>query len=294
MHVAACYIYPLKSGQAVAVPGFEITARGPKNDRLWMVVRDGGDKDGHFLTQRERGCAKMALIQPHLNADNILELNAPQMPALRAEDVVLSEKTRDVKIWEDTCKAFDAGDRAAQWLSNYLGQPVRLVRIDDSQPRPTDPKYSTSGDEVGFADGYPLLVTAQSSLEKLSEHFPSGSNIGMERFRPNIVLAGTPPFAEDIIHEMKVGDIVLELVKPCERCPITTIDQASGISPNSEPLKTLGKVRRGSADGLKGAFFGHNAIPRSLGTIAVGSPVEILSQKTPHPAVAQALLKPSI
>ena len=107
----------------------------------------------------------------------------------------------------------------------------------------------------------------------------------MERFRPNIVLEGAEPFEEDVIHEIKIGDVVLEFVRPCSRCKITTINQTEGASTSDEPLRTLGRVRRGKGDGLEGVFFGQNAIPRKLGVVKVGDNVEILSKRPLHPAL---------
>ena len=107
----------------------------------------------------------------------------------------------------------------------------------------------------------------------------------MERFRPNIVLEGAEPFEEDVIHEIKIGDVVLEFVRPCSRCKITTINQTEGVSTSDEPLRTLGRVRRGKGGGLEGVFFGQNAIPRKLGVIKVGDNVEILSKRALHPAL---------
>ena len=152
---------------------------------------------------------------------------------------------------------------------------IRFTNID----------YSQQGDQVSFADGFPLLITNLASLEKLNTHFPSNSEIEMARFRPNIILTGAQPFEEDIIHEIKIGDATLEFVKPCTRCMITTIDQRNGISLSDEPLRTLGKVRQGNGGGLNGVFFGQNAIPRKLGIIKVGDEIEILSKKPLHPAL---------
>ena len=144
--------------------------------------------------------------------------------------------------------------------------PCRLVRLPDGFIRLTDGNYSRPGDNVSFADGFPLLVTNLASLGKLRNHFPPNVVIGMERFRPNIVLDGIHPFEEDFIHEIRISDVVLEFVKPCNRCMVTTIYQSEG-------------------GGLQGVFFGQNAIPRKLGAIAVGDNVEILSKKPLHSAL---------
>ena len=290
--VSGCYIYPLKSGSGISVDELELTQRGPKNDRLWMLVQSQGPNTGKFITQRDKGCEKLALVKAFPNGVGDTKFSTPDGRTLVVSVDDLSCYDSVVHIWGNECVAMDAGNAIAHWFSDYLDQPCRLVKIPDDFIRSTDPVYSRQGDQVSFADGFPLLVTNAASLEKLRKYFPPNTDIGMERFRPNIVLEGIEPFEEDIVHEIKIGDVVLEFVKPCARCKITTIDQAKGISPSSEPLRTLGQVRRGKGQGLQGGFFGQNAIPRELGTIKVGHDVEILSKRPLHPALESAVLKP--
>ena len=290
--VSSCHIYPLKSGSGVSVDKLELTQRGPKHDRLWMLVHDQGPNTGQFITQRDKSCEKLALVKAFPNGDGSTNFSRPSGETLVVSVSDLSIYDGVVHVWGDECAAMDAGIAVADWFSDYLGQPCRLVKMPDDFIRPADPVYSRQGDRVSFADGFPLLVTNAASLEKLRKYFPPNTDIGMERFRPNIVLEGIEPFEEDVIHEIKIDDVVLEFVKPCARCKITTIDQAKGISPSSEPLRTLGQVRRGKGKGLQGGFFGQNAIPRELGTIKVGNDVEILSRRPLHPALEIAVLKP--
>ena len=290
--VSGCYVYPLKSGRGISVDKLELTQRGPKNDRLWMLVQSQGPNAGKFITQRDKGCEKLALVKAFPNGVGDTKFSTPDGRTLVVSVDDLSCYNSVVHIWGDECVAMDAGNSIAHWFSDYLDQPCRLVKMPDDFIRSTDPVYSRQGDQVSFADGFPLLVTNAASLEKLRKYFPPNTDIGMERFRPNIVLEGIEPFEEDIIHEIKIGDVVLEFVKPCARCKITTIDQAKGISPSSEPLRTLGQVRRGKGKGLQGGFFGQNAIPRELGTIKVGNDVEILSKRPLHQVPEFAALKP--
>ena len=290
--VSGCYVYPLKSGRGISVDNLELTQRGPKNDRLWMLVQSQGPNAGKFITQRDKGCEKLALVKAFPNGVGDTKFSTPDGRTLVVSVDDLSCYSSVVHIWGDECVAMDAGNAIAHWFSDYLDQPCRLVKIPDDFIRSTDPVYSRQGDQGSFADGFPLLVTNAASLEKLRKYFPPNTDIGMERFRPNLVLEGIEPFEEDIIHEIKIDDVVLEFVKPCARCKITTIDQAKGISPSSEPLRTLGQVRRGKGKGLQGGFFGQNAIPRELGTIKVGNEVEILSKRPLHPALGIAVLKP--
>ncbi len=257
-----------------------------------MLVQNQGPNAGKFITQRDKGCEKLALVKAFPNGLGDTKFSTPDGRTLVVSVDDLSCYDSVVHIWGNECVAMDAGNAIAHWFSDYLDQPCRLVKIPDDFIRSTDPVYSRQGDQVSFADGFPLLVTNAASLEKLRKYFPPNTDIGMERFRPNIVLEGIEPFEEDIVHEIKIGDVVLEFVKPCARCKITTIDQAKGISSSSEPLRTLGQVRRGKGKGLQGGFFGQNAIPRELGTIKVGNDVEILSKRPLHPALEIAVLKP--
>ncbi|MFP4313576.1 MAG: MOSC domain-containing protein [Alphaproteobacteria bacterium] len=292
--VSGCYIYPLKSGAGMPVDKFVLTERGPTHDRLWMLVQDQGINAGKFITQRDRGCEKLSLVQSSLDKEGKIKFSTPAGKTLEVSQSGWNKYKGAVRVWSDECAAVDAGDTAAKWFSDYLGQPCRLVKIPDDFIRATDPAYSRQGDQVSFADGFPLLVTNMASLKTLSEHFPPNVEIGMERFRPNIVLEGAEPFEEDVIHELKIGNVVLEFVKPCSRCKITTIDQTEGVSPSNEPLKTMGQVRRGKGDGLQGVFFGQNAVARVLGTINVGDEVEILSKRSLHPALENAVLKAEV
>ncbi len=293
--IAECYIYPLKSGRAMSVNTLDVTNRGPVNDRIWMLVRDQDSEMGKFITQRDKGCEKLALVSAHPDETGAITFSTDDGGGeLFVEQDHLHHYKGTVRIWRDECAAMDAGDKAAQWFSHYLNQPCRLVKIPDDFIRSTDSNYSKPTDQVSFADGFPLLVTNNSSLQKLSKHFTPHTTISMDRFRPNIVLDGIGAFEEDIIHEIKIGNVVLEFVKPCNRCKITTIDQTEGVSPSNEPLKALGQARRGKGGGLQGVFFGQNAIPRHLGTIHAGDGVEIISKKPLHPALVNAVLRPDI
>ena len=280
-----CYIYPLKSGGSIRVENLELTQRGPKDDRLWLLVQDQGPDRGKFITQRDKGCEKLALVQAFPDVGGNMKFSAPGGQELVVSQDELSCYDGFVNVWGDDCAAIDAGNVAAHWFSNYIRKPCRLVKFPDDFIRSTDAAYSRQGDHVSFADGFPLLVTNVASLDKLRKHLPPNIEIEMERFRPNIVLEGAEPFEEDVIREIKIGDVVLEFVRPCSRCKITTISQAEGASTSDEPLRTLGRVRRGKGDGLEGVFFGQNAIPRKLGVIKVGDNVEILSKRPLHPAL---------
>lgn len=292
--VSACYTYPLKSGKAVLTDELTLTKYGPENDRVWMLVHDTESKSGTFITQRDKGFEGLSLIETNVCDNGVTTFNTPSRNDLIVAKNDVTKNYLDVEIFKKSCSALDAGNQAAQWFSDIFNHPCRLVRMPQNFNRPVSEKYARDGELVSFADGFPLLVTSQPSLEALQEHIPKGSDINMTRFRANIVLDGNEPFEEDIIHTVEIGSSILEFVKPCTRCKMTTIDQQAGTIPSNEPLKTLSQVRRGKGDGLQGVFFGQNAIATSLGTIKTGDTVRVLSRKPLHTALQNTTLKHDI
>ena len=263
-YVESLHVYPLKGGRAVDVERADVLAIGLRGDRGYLVV----DEQDRFVTQRE--VSRLALVEAYLGADGLV-LCALDSPLLVVPFGVRTRR-RTVRIWEDRCAADDQGEEAARWLSAVLRQPCRLVRKPDDVPRHVDPRYARSpGDVVSFADGYPLLVASMSSLAALNREL--AVPLPMNRFRPNVVVSGwEEAFVEDGIRELRIGEVELALVKHCARCVVTTVDQATA-ERGREPLRTLARIRRRD----QGVLFGENAIPLSLGTIAVGDPVEVLA-----------------
>ncbi len=222
------------------------------------------DGNGTFVSQRT--FPAMARIRPQLT-ERALVLNVHNTAA--SLDVPFEASTvRErvgVSVWQDHFMARDEGDTAARWFSQILGASVRLVRFDDDVMRLASKTWTLDADApTQFADGFPLLVTNQASLDELNARLESkgAQAIPMDRFRPNIVLSGLEAFEEDFIETLTIGGVVLRIVKPCARCPITTIDQGHGTRdarwPN-EPLDTLlGWRANPRVDG--GLTFGQNAI----------------------------------
>lgn len=258
--LAALACYPVKSCAGLALDAAEVGARGLAGDRAWMLV----DPEGRFVTGRQEGQLVKVSARPDPAG---LELAAPGMPTLRI--AVPDGCTRStVTVWRDTVAAADAGDAAAEWFGRFLGRPVRLVHADAAMQRPVDPDYARPGDEVGFADGYPLLLLSGAAVDALSERI--GRPVNWRRFRPNLLIEGVPAHAEDGWRRLRIGAVEFEVVKPCVRCVFTTVDPDSGErDPDGEPLKTLAAYRRGP----KGITFGQNLIARGSGRIAVGDEV---------------------
>jgi len=229
--IAQLMIYPVKSCAGVALSEALLLDTGLQWDRHWMVV----DADGLFVSQRE--CARMALIRPQLEAD-ALRLQAPGMPVLHVP-LQASGAALRVQVWDDVVDALDMGPDAAQWLQEFLGAPAqRLVRFDPAAQRACSMKWTGGvAASTQFADGYPVLVTTDSAMDELNTRLTAQGHpaVGMERFRPNVVLSGLLPHDEDHLGPLEVwaeGAAIagLQLVKPCARCPIPNIDPATAQS----------------------------------------------------------------
>lgn len=263
MRVASLHYYPVKSCGGTSVQHATIDARGFVEDRAWMVTTG----DGVFLTQRD--LPRMALIRPCADAGTLV-LSAPDMPPLQVIRRTDGAR-RDVAVWDDICTTVDQGEAPARWLSTFLGIPCRLVRMAEDFVRQTDPVYSASvAGQVGFADGYPMLLITQASLDDLNRRL--ADPLPMNRFRPNVVVSGASPYAEDDWGLIRIGDVSFAVVKPCARCPITTTDQDTAETAR-EPLRTLATYRHVRG---RGVMFGQNLIHRAAGSVSVGDPVEVL------------------
>lgn len=270
--LARLFVYPVKSCAGVELREAQLTETGLDLDRAWMVV----DEQGAFVTQRE--LPRMALVKPTLKLHEVV-LRAPGMLALHLAIDTVEEPVR-VRIWDDEVPAFDMGDIAAQWFTDFLGRKLRLVRFDPEYRRLSSAKW-TGGAEAQnqFSDGYPLLVASTASLEQLNAKLAAAGHapVGMERFRPNLVIEGVEAHDEDRLDVIRIatdeGEVQLRPVKPCTRCPIPNIDPATA---ESDPAvtDTLQGYRRNELVG-GAATFGMNLIivEGADRTLKVGQPV---------------------
>jgi uncharacterized protein YcbX len=226
VRIAALNVYPVKSCAGIALDEALLVETGLEFDRAWMVV----DADGRFVTQRE--LSRMALIKPALRSEDMV-LRAPGMLALHIALNAVEAPCR-VTVWRDEVAAYDMGDLAAQWFSDFLGQRLRLVRFDPEQRRLSSRDWT--GDieaENAFADGFPILVASTAGLAELNQRLAAGGHepVTMARFRPNLVIDGVESHGEDHLDEIMFdtpeGPVRLKLVKPCARCPIPDVDPAS-------------------------------------------------------------------
>ena len=260
--IARLFVYPVKSCAGVELPEVLLTETGLEFDRAWMVV----GADGVFVSQRE--LPRMALIRPQIKQMEMV-LRAPGMLALHvAFDRV--EKPVRVQVWRDEVAAYDMGDIAAQWFSDFLSEPgkpqaLRLVRFDPEHKRLSNMRWTKDVEALNqFSDGFPLLVISENSLDELNAKLVAagGAAVGIERFRPNIVLAGIDAQDEDRIETMHIataeGGARIEPSKPCPRCPIPDIDPATAVS--TPDVGDMLRTYRANAR-LDGAItFGTNCI----------------------------------
>jgi len=253
--------YPIKACRGFEVESANVERMGFQDDRRMMVVTLDGDQ----VTQREY--SKLAWVLPTLT-DGSLTLSAPDFDSIQLP-IQKTGTTVPVNIWKNKgVSAIDQGDESAQWFSDWLGTSVRLVHVADGIQRRLNPEYAVHADDhTGFADGYPILIISEESLQDLNTRLEVP--VPMNRFRPNLVVKGCEPYAEDTWNKIKVGSVELAVVKPCDRCVVTTIDKST-LEQSKEPLKTLAGYRNHAL----GAIFGQNIIPLNEGRLQLGMNVE--------------------
>jgi uncharacterized protein YcbX len=240
--------------------------RGAANDRRWMLV----DDSGVFLSQRE--VPRLALIVPDISAGD-LRVTAPGLTPLHVEQPGPGATMISAGVWDGECQVAVARDEAHVWFSRYLGRSVRLVYQRDDAVLPMAAKYAGSlGGQrrIALTDGSPLLLIGDASLDDLNRRLERP--LAMNRFRPNIVVSGAPPYAEDTWTRIAVGPMQFEISGPCPRCVATTVDQATA-EKGVEPLRTLATYRKVGS----GVMFGQNVTHHAPGRIRLGDPVEVVS-----------------
>ncbi len=257
--VRALNVFPVKSLRGIAASQADVGDRGFRHDRRFMVVDEGG----RFLTQRT--LPRMALVQVAIDGQ-ALRVGAPGQGTIEVPLQPAGGAARIVQVWRDQCESVSLGEGPASWLSEFLGRRCELVYMPDATLRRTDPRFGSG--RVGFADAYPFLL---ASVDSLAEVARRGGGVPMERFRPNIVVGGAAPFAEDGWRHVRIGDVGFRVAKPCARCAITTVDPERGAVDGVEPLRTL-RTFRSSAEGV---LFGVNLVHEGVGSVSVGERVDV-------------------
>ncbi|MEZ5983750.1 MAG: MOSC domain-containing protein [Parvularculaceae bacterium] len=269
LKVESLFIYPIKGVRGLGVERATLEARGFENDRRWLAT----DGDGIFLTQRNCDALARIIARPVAGG---LHLSTEDDPAGVTATIGPSGERRTVTVWKDDVNAPEAGAAANTWLSDALGRKARLFFMDGVSVR-SAPAQWAADQPVSFADGLPLLIATTASLGALNREISGAGEtpVEMARFRPNIIVSGADPWEEDRWRTLRIGDTLVELVKPCDRCVVTTKDPKTGVSLGKEPLSSLARIRRSADRSVNGVLFGWNAVGRKLGSIAVGDEVEI-------------------
>ncbi|MBP2560644.1 uncharacterized protein YcbX [Neorhizobium galegae] len=273
MRISELNFYPLKSGRGIALTEAEIAASGIPGDREMMVV----DPTGMFITQRE--LQPLARLEVYPEAGSVRfamegkgEIRVARPPADRRMETV---------VWKSSVNAALADDAANQTLSEWLGRDIRLVFFDGQARRVASPEWAGDNSPVTFADGYQVLVTTTGSLAALNADMVARSEgaVGMERFRPNIVLDHDEPWAEDGWTGIEIAGIRFDFVKPCARCIMTTQDQQTGSRDVPDPIPAMGRIRMSADRRVPGPLFGWNAVPRGTGQVKIGDVASVIGER---------------
>ena len=263
MQIEALFTYPVKSLAGIPVTTLALDDFGPSGDRRWMIV----DENGHFVTQRSR--PELVLVKTTVEQGAV----TISVPGHKVTTLIPSQRTRRVVVWGDWVEAVVAEPGPAEAISGYCGASLQLVYMPDSTFRRIDPGRVRDDRRVGFADGFPFLVANRQSLDDLNQRLEH--SVDIRRFRPNIVVSGAPAWEEDEWWELRAGTISFDLVKPCSRCVMTTVNPDTGINTKGgQPLRTLGQFRRT----LDGVIFGMNAVHRGEGSLTIGDQVAVVGR----------------
>ena len=294
-------IYPIKSCRGISLAESVVEERGLQFDRRWMLV----DENNRFLTQREYPV--MATIGVRVENGKLKVQSRGS--SLEISPAKTQSRTERVTVWSSRVEAAVYGDEVNEFFSEVIGSRVRLVTMTEAT-RPVNYWYRIhNGNHVSFADGYPFLLIGEGSLEELNRRIAANSSDGstnsasdhpsyrggesederagmlaprvpMNRFRPNFVVKGSEPFAEDTWKKVRIGSTIFHVVKPCARCPIPTIDQETGVRHSSEPTRTLATFRQVRRAGKNKILFGQNLIADEAGgRLRVGDEVEVVEYR---------------
>ncbi|MCY4044456.1 MAG: MOSC domain-containing protein [Cellvibrionales bacterium] len=267
MKVADCWVHPIKSLAGFKVPRLTFDQKGPEEDRRFMLV----DDRGKFVTQRQKSQLSQVNVQPEPSA--YLLTSPDGTNTLRLNKIGAEGKRIPSRVWEDALDLYDQGDEAARFFSTICEQSVRLVYQSAACQRSIDPDYDNANREVSLADGFPVLLINQASIDVLTNDY--GRLILPERFRANILVSGLDAFEENTFREITIGEQVFEVVKPCSRCVIPTIDPKTGIK-EPKVWQTLKKHCLGE-DGQ--IYFGQNLIPKNRSQVRQGDAVFVVERQ---------------
>ncbi len=259
------FIYPIKSARGIVLRESVLTPRGLAFDRRFMIV----DADGLFLTQRQ--LPVMARIVTSIHEQASLRVSFDDLDPIEVPLTPQAGTPCEVRVFQDRVLALDLGPQPAAFFTRALGRPTRLVYMPDETRRAVNRQYAEEHDVVSFADGFPYLLANPASLAELNTRL--SEPVGMNRFRPNLVVSGAPAFAEDGWKRLRIGEALFEVRKPCTRCAIITTDQDTGERASKQPLTTLAAFHSWQGK----AAFAQNLLCRSTGTLRLGDSVVVLT-----------------
>ena len=260
VQLSGIFVYPIKACAGVSLTSAEVVLRGLMQDRRYMLV----DRSGRFVTQRE--APRLCLVATALGAEQI-EVSSAGHPPLRLPRELDGDafERRPYRVWDSTGHAIRHPE-GSRWFSAFLGTELSLLYMPEDERRAVNPRRARPGDVVSFADAYPVLLISEASLTDLNARLEAP--LSMRRFRPNLVISGCEPYAEDDFRTLRIGDVSFRAVKRCERCVVTRVDpDTAELGP--EPLRTLASYR---ADGGK-IWFGMNLIHDGPGRLRLGDAV---------------------
>ncbi|HEV7701786.1 MAG TPA: MOSC N-terminal beta barrel domain-containing protein [Pyrinomonadaceae bacterium] len=278
MHISEINIYPIKSLKGISLDSAKVEERGLEFDRRWMLTTP----DGMFFAQRE--FPRMATLSVVVESGE-LRVESEGQGVLSIPLEPDSGERQRVTVWQSVCDGLAYNGAVSEWFSDAIGTNCRLVYMPDASRRHINPRFDRGDDVVSFADGYPLMLIGEGSLEELNGRLET--QLPMNRFRPNLVVSGSEPFAEDDWRTARIGEAMFRSTKPCERCVMTTVDQATGEFDGKDPLKTLATYRQARMVmperienlGLSenAVLFGQNLVCENPGaTVRIDDRVEVL------------------
>jgi len=281
MRISELNIFPLKSARSIALSESRVDAQGLVGDRRAMLT----DASGHFITQRDMPLLAQLQAFPVSGA---WELVMEGKGELRAETPP-ADRRMDVAIWKSIVSAAVATDEINAGLSEWFDRDVRLVFFDDAAHRPADKSWGADGTPVTFADGFQVLITTTASLKALNANKEAKGEptVGMDRFRPNIVIDQDEPWAEDRWAAIEIDGVTFDLVKPCARCIMTTQDQHTGSREGANPMPAMGRLRMSADRRVPGPLFGWNAVPRGEGILRIGDEIKVTAERPEGWAIKQ-------
>jgi uncharacterized protein len=265
LSVSQLFIYPIKSLGAISLNSAEVTDRGFKYDRRWMLV----DEHNKFLTQRV--FPQMALLKVLVNEDGLLVQHKKNESSIRVPFQATGKKYR-VKVWSNVCKAIEVSQEIDEWFSDMLSMKCKLVYMPDETKRRVDSRYASNKEITSFSDAYPFMVIGQSSLDDLNSKLTE--TLPINRFRPSIVFTGGQPFEEDELAHFTINQTSFYGVKLCARCVVTTINQDDATK-GKEPLHTLSAYRKRNNK----IYFGQNLVHSGEGIISIGDSITVIERK---------------